>query len=480
MGGRGRKKKDAPPRGGPSKEVTGTKSVENDAKNSLIEDAVKEQVEEVKLVARDLELMGLVVEEVGELQLDPRDTGVDEATTIESRKEAVVTQVLTNLEEGKREGKRVVGSDSQSPESPAKLLIGTNGASSSGVKTKIPRVRWIDLVDGEKDEVLTQPLRKPVRSWSSVVQGNKDIRKGWKLQYVKPQDPSGAVVITEDEWYQGSKVWENALVGYVLGCKCHFKDMANYANNRWKEFQVPKVFSLKNGVFLFDFADGEAKQAVLEKRWTFQDHPLILKQWTPKFDIDNLDVSKIPVWIQFPDLHLSLWNPKSLGKMASYLGVPIATDALTAKRQQVSFARMLVEVEIMEELPQVVLVVGPKGIFQQPIIFEWSPMRCGKCGNLGHEERNCKAKIKKMWVVKGSVEQKQLIKPSMQQADAAMVQVEPNILSEVVFQQCKQDEALESTVVVDKEMPIMEFDHVKGTVVDDGNVTALFPELFSR
>ncbi|GKV49683.1 hypothetical protein SLEP1_g56421 [Rubroshorea leprosula] len=309
MGGKGRKKKDAPPRGGPSKEVTGTKSVENDAKNSPIEDAVKEQVEVVKLIARDLELMGLVVEEVGELQSNPRDTGLDEATAIESRKEAVV--------------------------------------------------------------------------------------------------------------------WENALVGYVLGCKPHFKDMANYANKRWKEFQVPKVFSLRNGVFLFDFADGEAKQAVLEKRWTFQDHPLILKQWTLDFDPNNQDVSKIPVWIQFPDLHLSLWNPESLGKMANYLGVPIATDALTAKR-------------------------------------------------------NCKAKIKKMWVVKGSVEQKQLIKPSMQQVDATMVQVEPNILSEVVFQQCKQDEALESTVVVDKEMPIMESDHVKGTVVDDGNVTALFPEVFSR
>ncbi|GKV29365.1 hypothetical protein SLEP1_g38300 [Rubroshorea leprosula] len=304
MGGRGRKKKDAPLKGGRSKEVTGTKSVENDAKNSSIEDAVKEQVEVVKLVARDLELMGLVVEEV---------------------------------EEGKREGKRVVGLDTQSPESPAKLLIGTNGASSSGVKTETPRVRWIDLVDGEKDEVLTQPLRKLVKSWSSVVQGNRDIRKGWELQYVKPQNPSGVVVITKDEWYQGSKVWENALVGYVLGCKPHFKDMANYANNRWKEFQVPKVFFLRNGVFLFDFADGEA----------------------------------------------------NLGKMASYLGVPIATDALIAKRQRVSFARMLVEVEIMEELPQV--------------------------------ERNYKAKTKKMWVVKGSMEQKQLIKPSMQQADAAMI-----------------------------------------------------------
>ncbi|GKU89901.1 hypothetical protein SLEP1_g3973 [Rubroshorea leprosula] len=107
----------------------------------------------------------------------------------------------------------------------------------------------------------------------------------------EPQDPSGAVVITEEEWNEGSKIWENALVGYVLGIKPSFKDMANFMNNRCKEFQVPKAFMLRDGVFLFDFADNDAKQAELEKRWTFNDHPLILKQWTPDFDPDNLDVN---------------------------------------------------------------------------------------------------------------------------------------------------------------------------------------------
>ncbi|GLT51831.1 hypothetical protein SLA2020_252120 [Shorea laevis] len=80
---------------------------------------------------------------------------------------------------------------------------------------------------------------------------------------------------------------------------------------------------LRNGVFLFDFSDGDAKQAVLEKRWTFNEHPLTLKQWTPDFHLDNLDISKIPIWIQFPNLHLSLWKLGSLGKLASYLGVPM-------------------------------------------------------------------------------------------------------------------------------------------------------------
>ncbi|GKV14894.1 hypothetical protein SLEP1_g25697 [Rubroshorea leprosula] len=173
---------------------------------------------------------------------------------------------------------------------------------------------------------------------------NRDIKKGWDLQYVKPQEPTGAVVITKDEW---------------------------------REFQVPKVFMLRNGVFLFDFSNGDA--------------------------------NKIPFWIQFLELHLSLWNPESLGKLASYVGIPIATNALTTKRQRVAYARMLVETEIMDTLPHVMPVVGPQGVFQQPVVFEWEPKRCGKCRNLGHEEKNCNAKAKKVWVPKKPVKE-QVIK----------------------------------------------------------------------
>lgn len=75
--------------------------------------------------------------------------------------------------------------------------------------------------------------------------------------------------------------------------------------------------------------------------------------------------------------------------------VPIATDALTAKRQTVAYTCILVEVEIMDTLLHVVPIVGPKGVFQQIVVVEWEPMKCGKCKNLGHEERNYIVKAKK-------------------------------------------------------------------------------------
>ncbi|GKV40178.1 hypothetical protein SLEP1_g47845 [Rubroshorea leprosula] len=257
--------------------------------------------------------MGFKIEELGHLKSDLATTRVD-----------VAGSLLELAGSGRVCGAVDHGSAQDLKKSDVVALDGKVDKGNKEMNSETqPSIIQMNLFSGKRKLV---PL-KPLRSWSAVVEGNRDIGKGWDLQYVKPHDPTGAVVITEDEWVTRSKIWENALVGYVLRFKPAFKDMANFLNNRWKEFQVLKVFVLRNGVFLFDFSDGDAKQAVLEKRWTFNEHPLILKQWTPDFDLDNLDISKIP------------------------------------------------------------------------------PMRCGTCRNLGHEERKCTAKAKKVWVSKKLVEE---------------------------------------------------------------------------
>ncbi|GKV47886.1 hypothetical protein SLEP1_g54739 [Rubroshorea leprosula] len=403
MGGRGRpRKKDPPPKGGSATKTTDPKA-DNGEQNSIsVKETNKEQTEVVKLAARDSHQMGLEIEKSGVLSPDLGDKEGDDKGILLDLAVSTQGQRKSRSDAGSRDDRADKGKNEAGPVE-GKAAKGKKGVHSetqpsviqmkqparekdagSTSDTKIsPSARWSDLIEKEKGEFQPSLKQKPLRSWASVVEGNRDISKGWDLQYIKPQDPTGAVVITEDEWVKGSKIWENALVGYVLGSKPEFKDVANFVNNRWREFQVPKAFMLRNGVFLFDFGNGNAKQAVLERRWTFNGHPLILKQWTLDFDPDNLDIRKL----------------------ASYVGVPIATDALTAKRQRVAYARMLVEMEITDTLPRVVPIIGPKGVFQQPVVFEWEPIRCGKCRNLGHEERKCTAKEKKVWVPKKLAEE---------------------------------------------------------------------------
>ncbi|GKU89354.1 hypothetical protein SLEP1_g3501 [Rubroshorea leprosula] len=76
MGHKGQKNKVVLARGGMLKKDVGSKN-DKEARKSVLEDILKEQVEVAKLVARDFDQIGFDVKKVDELQLDLSDTGVD-------------------------------------------------------------------------------------------------------------------------------------------------------------------------------------------------------------------------------------------------------------------------------------------------------------------------------------------------------------------------------------------------------------------
>lgn len=102
-------------------------------------------------------------------------------------------------------------------------------------------------------------------------------------------------------------------------------------------------------------------------------------------------IDSIPVWVKFPDLHFSLWNPVSLGKITLF-GTPIKTDKLTAVKGNLEYARMLIGIKIPESLPHYVGIEGPYGLFKQRVEFEWKPIMCALCKKIGHEAEQCKNK----------------------------------------------------------------------------------------
>lgn len=101
--------------------------------------------------------------------------------------------------------------------------------------------------------------------------------------------------------------------------------------------------------------------------------------------------------MQFPNLHFSLWNSISIGKIASYLGKPLATDKLTANRDRLEYARVLVEMEISETLMESVPLVTKRGSIHLPVEYEWKPLKCINCNGLGHAIKTCRAPLREIW-----------------------------------------------------------------------------------
>ncbi|KAM3234930.1 putative protein isoform X1 [Capsicum annuum] len=110
----------------------------------------------------------------------------------------------------------------------------------------------------------------------------------------------------------------------------------------------------------------------------------------PEFDLSKEVLQTIPIWVKFPNLSLNCLGMQSLSKIGSELGVPLYVNACTTAVDRISYAHVLVEMDITKDLPKKIKVEDPTGrIFGQPIKYEWVPLHCPICLNIGHK---CQAK----------------------------------------------------------------------------------------
>lgn len=93
------------------------------------------------------------------------------------------------------------------------------------------------------------------------------------------------------------------------------------------------------------------------------------------------------------------------------VGVPLFADECTTQQQRVTFARMLVEVDVTKELPKSVCIEDASGrILEQKVHYECVPAQCLKCATIGHDCEKKKgtqvskekegAKVTQKWVPK--------------------------------------------------------------------------------
>nr|XP_009612570.1 uncharacterized protein LOC104105862 [Nicotiana tomentosiformis] len=101
----------------------------------------------------------------------------------------------------------------------------------------------------------------------------------------------------------------------------------------------------------------------------------------------------VPIWVMLPGLSIQFWAEENLGRLASYIGKPLCTDKLTAHCDRVSYARVLIKIDVTQPLPDVLPVIKADGnIWNQEGEYEWKPMFCQECNQYGHTTKNCQRK----------------------------------------------------------------------------------------
>lgn len=117
--------------------------------------------------------------------------------------------------------------------------------------------------------------------------------------------------------------------------------------------------------------------------------PFVFQKWSWDFRPSKEAITEIPIWIKLRNFPLCCWNETGLSKVASWVGVPLAVDSLTAAKARITFARICVQISTSSKLPDSVPINLNGKKFIQPIIYDWKPTVCSSCNSFSHDTQKC-------------------------------------------------------------------------------------------
>ena len=226
----------------------------------------------------------------------------------------------------------------------------------------------------------------PKSPWVNLFKDNRNPGKGIMLE---DREVDGDIVMLDEEDVDVvEEAWGFCLVGLFAG---KFPGMAAVHKlcEGWKV--KCSQWRHRSGWIIFKFQSDEDRLKVLNGGPYFvYGSNLMLKILPSCFRFEGEDVSSVPIWIQLPGLPLDCWNARALSKIVSKVGKPITTDKMTLTKERLSFARVLVEVDVTSDIVSEVEIGLPTGVvYHQPVIHEFTPKFCTKCKTFGHVEGTC-------------------------------------------------------------------------------------------
>jgi hypothetical protein len=191
--------------------------------------------------------------------------------------------------------------------------------------------------------------------WVDVLSGNRNPANGMAIEYVALQRVNGEIEVEIVDADVESEIhfWASSLIMYVLGGDLSMIAVKQFMTRNWNFVKLPDMFYNEEGYFILRFHSITDKDVVLmQGPYTIRNMPMLLRDWKPDFSLKRDLLRTLPIWVKLPQLPLHLWGIQSLSKIGSAIGKPLVTDECTAHKLRVSYARMLVEIDVTQDLPQ--------------------------------------------------------------------------------------------------------------------------------
>lgn len=154
------------------------------------------------------------------------------------------------------------------------------------------------------------------------------------------------------------------------------------------------IFIHRIGTFLLKVTTTRVRDNILSRTmWNIVGHPMFVAPWSPDFNPDTPPISSATVTVELRGVPYLLFNEESLGRIATAIGQPVALAPETARKDNFEVAKLLVRVNLLEELPTRVVTGFSNGReVDIGISYPWLPPRCDICDQFGHASSLCRRK----------------------------------------------------------------------------------------
>ena len=181
-----------------------------------------------------------------------------------------------------------------------------------------------------------------------------------------------------------------ALICNFLGLRLSLPVLESWAHRIWNPNGDMEILLAANNYFMVSFSSMSDRNKVFKGGpYFFNQVGLFIKPWHIGFNSAEEIPSRVPVWVRLPRLPLEFWREDILHSISLLLGKPVGSATQTQDRKVISYARICVEVDLNNPLPDSIeICLGPFSWIQQ-LDYETLPFRCRICREYGKLLRKC-------------------------------------------------------------------------------------------
>ncbi|KAF5189200.1 Glucose-6-phosphate isomerase [Thalictrum thalictroides] len=205
-----------------------------------------------------------------------------------------------------------------------------------------------------KDEEIPVQMEGKVIAWAKLIQKDQGQNTEIDLIQYNPEYVDGIAKCPLDILAKGEVEWNDYLVGFFIGRRLPYPMVKEALSKQWK---------LKGSYEV----------------GTDEDYFYFKKQ-----------IKFIPLWVIFPGIPKELWTKEGLSYVGSLIEKPICSDEATTKKTRLSFVKIYVEVESINDL------LTSKSDDMEDVLpvvlnfeYPWKPQQCMKCIEFGHTIKKC-------------------------------------------------------------------------------------------